>query len=131
LSSDDNVEAITQFFAALERGEIREDLIHPDFEMTNVEDFLFTETYRGRGGFKTWHRDVIEAMRDPHWELQVAIPVADDRLIARHRLTAHTHAADLDLDLVWWSACWFRDRMVWRVVGARTRDEALELIGGE
>ena len=123
-----HVETVEEFFGALDRGELRDDLIHPEMLMTNTEGFLIADDYHGPDGFRRWMRNMTEDLEATRYAIDRVEETADrDVLLSRCRINGHARTAAMDVELVWWAACGFRDGKIARLAGAKSHRHALEL----
>jgi ketosteroid isomerase-like protein len=128
--SQENVDLVYQYGAALNTREIPEGLLAPDFVMVNATTAVTDKTYHGAAGVLEWTNDLFEAF-DAGARLEIRRVVADDDdfVVATVRLSGTGAGSGAPLDLRWAAVFWCRTGRLARVVGYLTRAEALEAVG--
>ena len=128
--SQENVNLVYRYGAALNARELPEGLLASDFVMVNATTAVTDKTYHGAAGVLEWKNDIFEAF-DAGARLEIKRVVADDDdfVVATVRVSGTGAGSGAPLDLRWAAVFWCRAGRLARVVGYLTRGEALEAVG--
>ena len=129
--SGENVETLRRYHARLnETGEPALELVHPDVEIHMFRGSPIPGPYRGHDGLRRWRRDTFDVIQD--WRLELDEVVAGDDpdvIVALQRFVGPMQHTDLPANFPLAVVVRFRDGLIVRLEGYRSRSEALEAAG--
>jgi ketosteroid isomerase-like protein len=130
--SQENVELVYRYVAALNAREVPDGLLTPDFVMVNAETAVTDKTYTGVAGSIEWTQDILEAFDNTaRIEIEQVVADADEFVVTLNRIAGVGARSGAPLTFRWASVSWVRDGKVARVVGYLRRREALKAVGLE
>jgi ketosteroid isomerase-like protein len=124
--SQENVEIVRLWFAALERGEMGLDLWNPDLTMTNVPEFPITGPYRGHDGLRRWWDELSEIVEGARIELDEATAVGDSRVLTIQRLVGIFSNSGIPVNQPWAAVFTVRQGQIYSASGYASRRRALK-----
>jgi hypothetical protein len=125
--SQANVELQALAVAAVNAGQVPEELLALGFWMENHAFSVTDYTYRGTGGWREWMSDIFEEFAGrARLEIEEIIETTDDFVVARMCVVGTSARSRTPLSLRWVGVTWFRDGKLTCIVGYATRAEALE-----
>src|SRR3954467_131911 len=128
--SQENVQLVYRYGAALNAREIPEGLLAPDFVMVNATTAVTDKTYHGAADVVEWKNEIFEAFgAGARFEIKRVVADEDDFVVATVRLSGSGAGSGAPPDLCWAAVFWCRAGSLARVVGYLTRAEALEAVG--
>ena len=128
--SQENVDLVYRFREALNAREMPDDLLAPDFILTNAETVVSDGPYRGVGGAIDWARenlDLIEEERPLFIERIEAHQ--DDFVIVAILVEGTARLSQIPVVFRWTTAFWCSEGRLARVAGFLELDEALKAVG--
>lgn len=128
--SQEIVDLVRRFEAALNADEMPDGLLTPDFVMINAATAVTDRTYEGIGGILAWKTDIFEAFDDAaRFEVEQVVADSDDFVVTMNRIEGVGAASEAPLLFRWAAVIWCEQGRISRVVGYRRRREALEAVG--
>ena len=129
--SEENVDLVRRGFEHFQAtGDLREDLIHPDFvwDMSTFQGWPEQQIYRGIDGTKDFFRAWLSAWDD--WELEVeTLRDAGDQVVAIVRQRAHSKTTGMAVDMTFAQVFTIRDGKQIRMEMYADPAEALRATG--
>jgi ketosteroid isomerase-like protein len=130
--SQDNVELVYRYGAALNARKVPDGLLAPDFVMVNAETAVTDKSYKGAAGVIEWTKDVFDAFDSgARFEIERVIADGDGFVVTATRISGAGARSGAPLVLRWASVFWVRDGKLARVVGYLSRGDALKAVGLE
>ena len=127
--SQENVEIVRCWFAAIAEGELASELWDADLIVDNIPEFPVTGPYRGYEGLQRWWDDLAEVVEGARVQLDEATRLDDERVLTIQRLVGDMAYTRIPVDEPW-AAIWIvRRGKLCRVSGYATRKHALEAAG--
>jgi ketosteroid isomerase-like protein len=127
--SEENVEAVKNWFAAMAEGDLGAGMWDADLIVDNTPEFPVTGPYRGYDGLQRWWSDLTEVIDGARIELDEATRLDRDKVLTIQRLVGNMTHTRIPLDARW-AAIWIvRAGKLCRVSGYLTREEALKAAG--
>jgi len=126
--SEENVEALTRGYAAVNRGDVDGLLaaVHPDVEFTSLIAEAEGETFRGPDGVRRWWKEVVLPLGGLHGEPKEIRDLGD---IVVARVLGTYHPMGVEVRQTVWNVVRFRDGKAIGWQFFRTEEEALEAVG--
>ena len=126
--SQENVEIVRRWFAAIAEGELASDLWDADLIVDNIPEFPVTGPYRGYEGLQRWWDYLAEVVEGARLQLDEATRLDDE---GPDDPAAGRDMADTRIPVdAPWAAIWIvRRGKLCRVSGYATRKQALEAAG--
>jgi ketosteroid isomerase-like protein len=107
--SDETVEIVRRWFAALEDGDPAPQMCDPEVEISNWAESPVTGPYRGHDGVRRWWEDVGDAFEELQWELQSIEPVDERRCVTVQRIAGRFRYTGIETDFAWGAIVTVRD----------------------
>lgn len=124
--SQENVETVRRWFAAIAEGELASHLWDADLIVDNTPEFPITGPYRGYDGLQRWWDDLAEVVAGARVELDEATRLDEERVLTIQRLVGDMAYTGIPVDAPW-AAIWIvRHGRLCRVSGYATREQALK-----
>ena len=131
MADDRNLEVVRRWGEAAGRGELAEELWHPDLEIVNAQGWVIEATYRGPEGLARWWRDLEEAFSDFALQVDDVEPLGDGRFLTSQRFVGRFRTTGIPIDAPWASVITVRDGLIAHAVGYFSRKRALRAIEDE
>lgn len=126
--SRENVDIGLRYTAAINAGEVPEDLLAPGFRIENVETAVTDGVYHGPEGVRQWISDFFDVFGEgASYEAQV-IEDGEDYVVGDIRIVGRGSASGVPLELRHYGVMWIQDGKITRAVGYPTRRKALEAV---
>ncbi len=119
------MEALIRWHDAIRRGDLGEELWHPDAEIVNARGWVVEATYRGHEGLRRWWSDLEEAFSDFTMEAEEITPLDKERFLTTQRFVGRFRHSQIPLDAPWASVLTVRDGRITRAVGYLSKKQAL------
>jgi len=103
--SQQNVEMVRRWFAAIAEGELAADLWDADLVVDNIPEFPVTGPYRGYDGLQRWWDDLAEVVEGARVQLDEATRLDDERVLTIQRLVGDMAYTRIPVDAPW-AAIW-------------------------
>jgi ketosteroid isomerase-like protein len=130
--SQENVELVRRFEAAMNERELADDLLAPGFVMVNAATAVTDHTYEGPDGVRAWRSDIFDAFdARAHFEIEQVLADGEDFVVTMNRITGSGARSSAPLVFRWAAVLWCEDGRLTRVVGYLRRHEALKAVGLE
>jgi ketosteroid isomerase-like protein len=128
--SQENIELVRRGYEALRDSgeEAVFEFLHPDFDLTPVEEQLDGETFHGHDGLRRFFQMLREAFGDFGWEPQEFEDFGDHVLVAT-RFSAEGRGSGAPVEARIYNLWTIRRGKAVRVHGYLSRPEALEAAG--
>ena len=127
--SEANLELVRRLAEAVNSGEVPQDILTEDFELTNATTAVTDATYHGYEGALKWRQDFFDVVEDAHYEIDEILAENDDYVVIANHLTGRGSSSGAPVDLRWASVFWFREGKIARVAGFNSRRAALGAVG--
>jgi ketosteroid isomerase-like protein len=127
--SQENVEIVRMWFAALRQGDLAPELWDPHLQIDNVPEFPITGPYRGPEGLQRWWEELSEVVENARIELDEAVGLGDERVLTVQRLVGDFTKTRIPVDQRWAAVFLVRDEKIIRVSGYASRRQAREAAG--
>lgn len=127
--SQENVEIVQIFTAAINARQVPDELLAPDFRMDNVATAVTDRTYYGAEGVRQWISDFFDVLDDDARHDAEPIEVGQDYVVAKLRIVGRGAVSGAPVDLRFYGVMWIRDAKITRAIGYASRREALEAVG--
>ena len=99
--SQENVEIVRRWFAAIAEGELASDLWDADLIVDNIPEFPVTGPYRGYEGLQRWWDDLAEVVEGARVQLDEATRLDDERVLTIQRLIGDMAYTRIPVDAPW------------------------------
>jgi ketosteroid isomerase-like protein len=126
--SQENVEIVRRAFEFFERGEVPFALADPENRIDNIPESPIPGPYYGHVGLRHWWEDIVDALPGFRLEIEEAIDVGDDRVVAVVRTFGHEVMEQMP-STHWAIVHWVRNGLIVRTAGYLRKEEALEAVG--
>jgi ketosteroid isomerase-like protein len=127
--SEENVETVRRWFAAMAEGDLGAELWDADLIVDNTPEFPVTGPYRGHEGLHRWWSDLTEVIDGARVELDEATRLDEERVLSIQRLVGDMAHTRISVNASW-AAIWIvRSGKLCRVSGYATRSDALRAAG--
>lgn len=127
--SQENLEIVQIFTAAINARQVPDELLAPDFRMDNVATAVTDRTYYGAEGVRQWISDFFDVLDDAARHDAEPIEVGQDYVVAKLRIVGRGAVSGAPVDLRFYGVMWIRDAKITRAIGYASRREALEAVG--
>ena len=127
--SQENVEIVRSWFAALANGELAPELWHPDLVVDNTPEFPITGPYCGHEGLQTWWDDLSEVVDGATVVLDEVETLDRDRILTVQRITGTFSNTRIPVNAPWIAIFVVREEKLQRVSGFSSRRQALKAVG--
>jgi ketosteroid isomerase-like protein len=102
--SAEDVQLVTRWFAGLSRGEVLDELCHPEIVIRNWDESPLRGPYEGHEGLERWWQDFAEVIEDARFELLETIDLDDGRVLTVQRLGGTFRLTGIELADAKWAA---------------------------
>jgi ketosteroid isomerase-like protein len=130
--SQRHVEIAYRFVDALNARDVPDDLLAPDFVLTNADSMVSAGPYHGVAGANEWARDILDLIEE---ERPLAIERieahGDDFVVAATIVQGTARLSRIPVEFRWTTVVWCCDGRIARVAGFLDLGEALRAVGLE
>jgi ketosteroid isomerase-like protein len=123
--AEENVDVVTRWAEAIQRGDLAEGLWDADLEIVNAEGWALEATYREHDGLRRWWSDLAEAFSDFAMKVEEITPLDADHVLTVQRFVGHFRTTGIPFDGQWASVITVRAGHIVRAVGYLTKGRAL------
>jgi ketosteroid isomerase-like protein len=127
--SQENLEIVRRWAAAIGRGDLAERLWDPDLVIVNAEGWALEATYRGYEGLRQWWHDLDEAFSDFAMQVEEITPIDGERFLTEQRFMGHFRQTGIQWDAPWASVVTVEGRRIKSAVGYLSKRRALKALG--
>ena len=124
--SQENVEIVERWFAAMGEGELGSHMWDADLIVDNTPNFPVTGPYRGYDGLRRWWDELTEVVEGARVQLEEATSLDGERVLTIQRLIGEMAYTRLPVNAPWVAIFIVRNGKLCRVSGYVTREQALE-----
>jgi ketosteroid isomerase-like protein len=128
--SQQNIDLAERLHAAINAGELPEELLSPDCRIEDVKTAVTENTWYGMAGMRQWMSNVFEAFEEgARYETEEIVADGEDFVVARVHLVGRGARSGAPILLRSVNVAWIHDGKITRVAGYMSRREALEAVG--
>jgi ketosteroid isomerase-like protein len=122
---------VARWAEAIRRGELAEELWHPDLEIVNAKGWVLESTYHGYDGLRRWWADLAEAFSDFAMEVDEITPLDEQRFLTVQRFIGHFRHTEIPFDAKWASVITVQSGRIMQAVGYVSKRRALRSLEQE
>jgi ketosteroid isomerase-like protein len=127
--SQENVEIVRRWGAALETGKLPLELADENVRIDNVEQPVVEGTYHGHDGLRRWWQDFTEVFEDIRLEMLDYTALDAERVLTEQKFVGHFRETGIPVDFRWAGIVTVRSGKVVHAAGYLSRRKALEAVG--
>jgi ketosteroid isomerase-like protein len=127
--SQENVETVKRWFAALQQGDPAPEMCDPEIEIRNWAESPLPGPYVGHEGVRRWWDDVSDAFDAVHFELLDVEPIDDLRCLTVQRLVGNFRLTGIEVRGAWGAIVSVREGKILSAIGYATPRRARRAAG--